>query len=204
MAGRLFYVGSNMKWLAPAIILSLVSCTYYGSHKILNFGEEPEQRYSYEDQKKQLEVEMSPGPMYWPYVEGAQREVMGYVKVRTTDVPTRVTIDAIGHNAEVGNVTVLARYISGPEHAQNSYSDVLARDNNMKQIASDGGQQMFEFRGLFNHQPRKPYQIEVWFKIYTHFKSSADVADIGVSFNGARVGGYRIDYSQAAPKDYTK
>jgi hypothetical protein len=61
---------------------------------------------------------------------------------------------------------------------------------------------MYEFRGMFNHQPRKPYQIEVWFKIRTHFKSSADVADIWVSMNGSRVGGYKVDYSQAAPQNY--
>ena len=193
-----------MKWPAAAFVLSLVSCTYYGSHKILNFGEEPEQRYPWEEKKKQLEAEMSPGPQYWPYVEGAQREIMGTVKVKTNDVPSRVTVEALGHNAEVGHVVVLARYISGPEHAQNSYSDCLARDNNMKQIASEGGAVMYEFRGLVNLQPRKPYTMEVWFKIRTHFKSTADVADVWVSFNGSRVGGYKVDYSQASPQPGTK
>ncbi len=189
-----------MKWMAPAIAL-LSSCTYYGSHKILLQGEEPEQRHEYEDRKKQLEVEMSPGPQYFPYIEGAGKEVMACVKVNADDVPSTITVEAIGHNAHVGDITILARYLGGPDHSKNSYSDILATKKDLRQIASDEGAVMFEFKGLFNHQPRKPDRIEVWFKVITHFKSTSDTADVWVSFNGDRVGGQKVDYSQASPKD---
>jgi hypothetical protein len=189
-----------MRWLAAAAALGCVSCTYYASHKILTLGEEPEQAIPYQKDFEQVDLELRPGPQEFPYVEGAGKVVMAMVKVVTREVPSRVTLVANGHNAEVGDITILAKYGGGPLNNRAQYSDVVVREMNRKQVASDSGQTLFELRGLHNRQPEPPRWIEVWFKVITHYKNSSDATTVDVHFNGASVGSYSVSYGDVAPK----
>lgn len=177
---------------------ALAACGYYTSHKILHAGEEVKDWKAYHRYQEALETE-HPRRIRFPYVSGAVKELRQRIVVGTDEVPSRIEVEARGHNGEIQGISVLARYRGTALEPDRAYSATLGADRTRTIIDSEAWLRTSTFRGLMNPRPEKPIRLEIWFKAICYFKGADDRIIVRALFDGTEAGRTEITWDMVGP-----